>query len=94
MTSDDLSPDQCDALSAQIRPMLGYLGRLSKRMAKTGFPRNDPLRVLVSNAEDAVHRLRIHAHYMAVAAHRKAADESSSSNCGSPQPYCKDPPNV
>jgi hypothetical protein len=75
MTSDDLSPEQCDALSKQIGPMLSYLGRLSKRMAKARFPHDDPLRVLVGRAEDAVHRLRIDVHYRSVEARRKAADK-------------------
>jgi hypothetical protein len=75
MTSDDLSPEQCDALSKQIGLMLSYLGRLSKRMEKARFPHDDPLRVLVSRAEDAVHRLRIDVHYRSVEARRKAADK-------------------
>jgi hypothetical protein len=59
MTCDDLSPEQCDALSEQIGPTLSYLGRLSKRMTNARFPHDDPLRVLVDRAEDAVHWLRI-----------------------------------
>jgi hypothetical protein len=53
MTSDDQSPVQCAALSKQIGPMLGYLGRLSKRMAKAQFRPDDQLRVLVCGADDA-----------------------------------------
>jgi hypothetical protein len=75
MTSDDLTPEQCDALSKQIGPMLSYLGRLSKRMAKARFPNDDPLRLLVDRAGDAVHRLRIDIHHRSVEARRKAADK-------------------
>jgi hypothetical protein len=50
MTSDDLSPEQCDALSKRIAPVMGYLGRLSNRLAKAHFPHDDPLRVLVARA--------------------------------------------
>jgi hypothetical protein len=80
MTSDDLSPEQWVALSGQIPPMLGYRGRVSQRMAKAGFPPDDKLRVLVSGAEDAVHRLRIHTHNLGVDARRKVAAAEWSSN--------------
>jgi hypothetical protein len=55
-------------------PLLGYLGRLSKRMAKAHFPPDDPLRLLVGRSEDTVHRLRIDLHYSSVEARRKAAE--------------------
>jgi hypothetical protein len=70
MTSDDQSPERCDALSKQIGPMLGYLGWLSKRMAKAGIPPGDPQSVLICRAEDAMHRLRVDVHYRSVEVRR------------------------
>lgn len=63
MRSDDLTKAQCRALSNKLVPMLGYLGRLKKRMSNRGFPHDDRLLQLVLNAEDAMHRLRVDVHY-------------------------------
>jgi hypothetical protein len=77
MTSDDLSADQCRVLSDKIAPMLGYLGRLRQRMLNAGFLPNDPLLLLVCDAQGSMHKLRIDVHYRGVEATRKAADESN-----------------
>jgi hypothetical protein len=42
-------------------------------MACKGFLRDDLLLLLVCNAQDAVHRLRIDVHYRSVEVRRKAA---------------------
>jgi hypothetical protein len=66
MRSDDLTKAQCRALSNKLAGMLGYLGRLKKRMTSRGFPHNDPLLQLVLTAEDAMHRLRVDVHYRSI----------------------------
>ena len=43
MKSDDLSRDQARALKNKLHPMLGYLGRLKKRMLRRGFMPGDQL---------------------------------------------------
>jgi hypothetical protein len=43
--------------------MLGYLGRLARRMEERGFPPDDPYYLLVLRAQDAVHRLSVETHY-------------------------------
>jgi hypothetical protein len=65
-----------------------YLGRLSKRMATPHFPHDDPLRVLVDRAEDAVHRLRIDVHYRSVEARRKAAAQTRRPTMGGSPCIC------
>jgi hypothetical protein len=45
--------------------MLGYLGRLKRRMVRRGFPNDDPLLAAVVKAEDAMHALHIETHYLA-----------------------------
>jgi hypothetical protein len=64
MRSDDLTREQARALKNKLTPMLGYLNRLKKRMARRGFLPNDPLLVDVCRAEDAMHRLHVAVHYL------------------------------
>jgi len=64
MNSSNLSRAQAEALKREIGPMLGYLGRLNKRMTFKGFPREDPLLKLVVDAEDALHKLHVATHYL------------------------------
>jgi hypothetical protein len=62
--SADLTPAQAESLVRQIRPMLGYLNRLVKRMNKRRFPSDDPLFRSALTAYDAIHELHVHAHYL------------------------------
>jgi hypothetical protein len=62
MRSDQLTRRQAQALKNKIRPMLGYLSRLKRRMAQKGFPPDDPLWQLASKAEQAMHELHVATH--------------------------------
>jgi hypothetical protein len=64
MRSDDITPAQAEQIKAKIRPMLGYLGRLKKRMHKRRFPHDDELYRTVLEAYDAIHQLNVHVHYL------------------------------
>ena len=64
MRSDDLTREQARALKNKLAPMLGYLNRLKKRMARRGFPPDDPLLIEVCRAEDAMHELHVSVHYL------------------------------
>ena len=44
--------------------MLSYLGRLQKRMEQRRFPSDDRLYVLVSEAFDRLHTIRMELHYL------------------------------
>ena len=43
MQTTDLTRDQARALKNKLQPMLGYLGRLKRRMMRRGFLNADPL---------------------------------------------------
>ena len=64
MRADDLTREQAGAVKNKLRPMLGYLGRLKRRMVQRGFLSDDPLLSAVVRAEDAVHALHIQLHYL------------------------------
>jgi hypothetical protein len=64
MRSSDLKVWQARALKSKIRPMLGYLNRLKRRMHRKGFPPGDPLLEAVTKAEVAMHELHVTAHYL------------------------------
>jgi hypothetical protein len=64
MKCDDLTPAQAERLKQSVRPMLGYLGRLKKRMEKRRFPNDDRLFLTVLKAYDAIHELNVHVHYL------------------------------
>jgi hypothetical protein len=64
MQSNDLTREQARALKNKIQPMLGYMGRLKKRMARRGFLSQDPLLTKVCRAEDALHALHVEPHYL------------------------------
>jgi hypothetical protein len=66
MRSDDLTREQAEAIKAKLTPMLSYLGRLQQRMIRRGFPLVDPLLCDVCSAYDAMHKLRVHVHYLTV----------------------------
>jgi hypothetical protein len=64
MRFDDLTREQAAALKNKLRPMLGYLGRLKRRMVQRGFLSGDPLLEAVVQAENAVHALHVQVHYL------------------------------
>ena len=64
MTSNDLTPQQAEALKTEFGRMLHYLGALQKRMHKRRFPDCDPLKVQVHEAYNAMHKLHTTAHYL------------------------------
>jgi hypothetical protein len=63
MPGQQITADQADALAVKLRPMLGYLNRLLKRMEKTGFPPDDRLLKLTVEARNALHELTVAVHY-------------------------------
>jgi hypothetical protein len=64
MQSSDLTNAQARALKNKIHPMLGYLGRLKRRMVRRGFLNDDPLLAAVVKAEDAMHAMHVETHYL------------------------------
>ncbi len=64
MRSDDITPAQAEQIKAKVRPMMGYLGRLMKRIHKRRFPHDDQLFITVVKAYDAIHELNVHLHYL------------------------------
>ena len=64
MKCDDLTPAQAERLKQSVRPMLGYLGKLKKRMEKRRFPVDDRLYLSVLKDYDAIHELNVHVHYL------------------------------
>ena len=63
MDSSDLTPAQAAELREHVRPMLHYLTRLRTRMDRRHFPPNDPLRLKVQAAVNALHALHVDLHY-------------------------------
>lgn len=63
MDSSNLTEKQLDNLFERLAPLTRYLARLRKRIASRAFPKDDELAVLVRQADDAVHRLKIRVHY-------------------------------
>ena len=57
MRSDDLSKEQCAAISNKASGMVAYLAKLKDRMDYKGFPADDPVKLAVANALKAVHQL-------------------------------------
>ena len=64
MQSRDLTGEQARALKNKVHPMLGYLGRLKRRMVRKGFLSDDPLLAAVCKAEDAMHARHVKMHYL------------------------------
>ena len=54
-------------VAEKLRPMLGYLNRLHRRMEKVGFLAGDPALKFVAKARDAMHELTIDLHYQSCA---------------------------
>jgi hypothetical protein len=71
--SDDLTCKQAEQIKNVIGPTGGYLYRLRERIDKQGFPKDDPLRLRVEAAHNAMHSLWVELHYM-----------SCASGCGRP----------
>jgi hypothetical protein len=63
MGADDLTPEQDAELFAKLHPMLGYLSLVRKRMERRRFPPDDPLRVEVEEAFNAMLKLTMDLHY-------------------------------
>jgi hypothetical protein len=59
MRSDDLTREQARALKNKIGPMVAYLSRLHNRMGYSGFPEDDPLKLAVVRALNAMHDLHM-----------------------------------
>ena len=64
MRSTDLTAKQAQALAERLRPMLGYLSRLTKRMEQERFLDDDELLLSAREAYNAVHDLTVKAHYL------------------------------
>lgn len=62
MRSDDLTDAR--ALAERLRPMLGYLSRLTKRMEQERFPVDDELYLSARGAYNAMHDLTVKTHYL------------------------------
>jgi hypothetical protein len=58
MQSDQVSRRQARTIKARLQPALDYVSRLAARMRARGFPPDDQLMALVSNAEQALHELQ------------------------------------
>jgi hypothetical protein len=54
MRCDELAPAQCRAIQAKVEPFRVCLHRLRVRLARRGFPPEEPLYLLVLNAQRAV----------------------------------------
>ena len=63
MDADMLRPWQAERMLEVLRPTLGYLSRLQRRMEKVGFLPTDPLYVQVRLAYDSMHSLCMDLHY-------------------------------
>jgi hypothetical protein len=66
MQCNDLTSNQARALKNTLQPMLGYLGRLKRRVIRLGFPPEDRLLNAVVQAEIAMHALSVEVHYLCV----------------------------
>ena len=63
MNSRDLTPEQARLMAEKLRPTLGYLTRLQRRMDEEKFPAHDPVYVTVSEAQAAMQDLCMVLHY-------------------------------
>ena len=64
--SKSLKDEQIAAFQAVVLRQLRFLGKVRTRMEQLGFPPNDKLYVLTTNAFNAVHALNVELHYMSV----------------------------
>ena len=63
MTSDDLTPQQAEALKAILGRHLRFLNRLQERMNQRKFATDDPLWLAVVHARNAAQDLFVACHY-------------------------------
>src|SRR5262249_7692802 len=64
MDSTQLQPWQARRIRDALRPALGYLSRLQRRMELTGFPPGDPLYLATVRAQRAMQDLLVELHYL------------------------------
>ncbi len=63
ITADTLTPPQAKKLKSRIDPMIRYVCRLHERLNAVGCPGDDPLRIAVERAYDAMRALSTELHY-------------------------------
>lgn len=63
ITADSLTTQQAATLKGRIDPMTRYVCRVRERLDVAGCPGNDPLRVAVERAYDAMRALSTELHY-------------------------------
>ena len=63
ITADTLTPTQAETLRSRIDPMTRYVCRLHERLDAVGCPGDDPLRIAVERAYDAMRALSTELHY-------------------------------
>jgi hypothetical protein len=71
MGSEDLKAWQLHRLIERLRPDLGYLTRLWRRMESTSFPPDDSLYKLVCESQALLQQLVMQLHYLACDASRR-----------------------
>jgi len=64
--SKSLTRRQAGELRGRVGVMLGYTGKLLRRMQRRGWPADDPLYAKVARAEKALHELHVRLIYLAV----------------------------
>jgi hypothetical protein len=64
MDRRDIMPEQAQKMVDRLRPTLGYLPRLAKRIDAEGFPHDDPLRRQALAARQAMKALTMTLHYL------------------------------
>jgi hypothetical protein len=64
MERDDITAEQARQLHERLYGSLNFLTRLKERMERRGFIPDDPLFLLVADAQDAVFHLRMNLHYL------------------------------
>jgi hypothetical protein len=55
---------QTETMRRDLGPALRYLGRMIRRMERTGFPEDDPLYVAALKAYNELHAVQIRLHYL------------------------------
>jgi hypothetical protein len=63
MELSDLTPDQARKLLAAVEPMMAYTACLTRRMQAERWRTTDSFYVQAHRAHDALHAMRILAHY-------------------------------
>ena len=63
MKLSDLTPEQARRLLAAVKPMMAYTGCLARRMQAERWDPTDSFYVQAHRADDALHVMRMLAHY-------------------------------